>query len=83
MTEQAKDWYFNTVKEIPEQGKKSRIEDRMGPYASREDAIKAWKIVQERNKKWEDDDKKWNRDWGRKSQPNEENPSAQRGPIED
>jgi hypothetical protein len=44
---------------VPEQGKRTRIENRMGPYSSREEALKAWKIVQERNKKWEDDDRKW------------------------
>jgi hypothetical protein len=53
------EWYFNTEKQVPEQGKRTRIENRMGPYSSREEALKAWKIVQERNKKWEDDDRKW------------------------
>ncbi|MCI1984173.1 MAG: hypothetical protein LKJ47_05315 [Bifidobacteriaceae bacterium] len=52
-------WYFNTSTQLPEQGKKTRIEHRMGPYESKAEALKAWKIVQQRNKKWEDDDRKW------------------------
>jgi hypothetical protein len=68
MSDEKQEWYFNTVRQVPEMGKKSRIEDRIGPYSSRDAALKAWKIVQERNKKWEDDDKEWNADWGKGAQ---------------
>ncbi len=34
---------------------------RMGPYRTREDALDAWKIVQERNLKWEEQDREWKR----------------------
>lgn len=52
-------WYFNTVTEQPELGPQSPISQRMGPYATREDALDAWRIVQTRNKKWDDDDREW------------------------
>ena len=44
-----KQWYFNTVTEQPELGMVSPASHRMGPYKTREDALDAWKIVQERN----------------------------------
>ena len=43
-----KQWYFNTVTEQPELGMISPASHRMGPYRTREDALDAWKIVQER-----------------------------------
>ena len=49
-----KQWYFNTVTEQPELGMISPASHRMGPYRTREDALDAWKIVQERNLKWEE-----------------------------
>lgn len=63
-----KNWYFNQVSEEPEYGKLSPSEVRMGPYESREAALKAWKIVKQRNKKWEDDEKRWQKTWGGKVQ---------------
>ena len=63
MTQQ-KQWYFNTVTEQPELGPLSPISQRMGPYATREDALHAWKIVEERNKAWEQQDAEWNRGEG-------------------
>lgn len=56
-----KQWYFNTVTEQPELGPKSPIGQRMGPYRTREDALDAWKIVRERNLKWEEQDRQWSR----------------------
>ena len=41
-------WYFNTVTEQPELGMISPASHRMGPYKTKEDALDAWKIVQER-----------------------------------
>lgn len=58
-----KRWYFNTVTEEPEYGPLSPISQRMGPYATREDALDAWRIVRERNNKWDDEDREWAR-WG-------------------
>ena len=42
-----KQWYFNTVTEQPELGMISPASHRMGPYKTREDALDAWKIVQQ------------------------------------
>ncbi|GGI13264.1 hypothetical protein GCM10007377_05090 [Galliscardovia ingluviei] len=53
-------WYFNMRTGKVELGKLSPVTERMGPYASKEDAEHAWQIVQTRNKRWEDDDRKWN-----------------------
>ena len=54
-----KQWYFNSVTQQPELGPVSPITQRMGPYATREDALKAWQIVEERNKEWNDADRQW------------------------
>ena len=35
-------WYYNTVKQRAEYGKISPIEQRMGPYKTKEDAEHAW-----------------------------------------
>lgn len=56
-----KQWCFNTVTEQPELGMVSPASHRMGPYKTREDALDAWKIVQERNLKWEEQDREWKR----------------------
>ena len=58
-----KQWYFNTVTEQPELGMISPASHRMGPYKTREDALDAWKIVQERNIKWEEQDRLRHRDF--------------------
>ena len=42
-----KQWYFNTVKKQAELGMVSPIEQRMGPYKTKEDAEHAWDIVVE------------------------------------
>ena len=56
-----KNWYYNTVTGEPEYGPLSPMEKRMGPYRTREDAVDAWRIVQERNAKWDEQDRQWNR----------------------
>lgn len=55
-------WYFNMVTGEPELGPLSPIDRRMGPYDSREDAVNAWKIVRERNRRWEEQDRRWGGD---------------------
>ena len=55
-------WYFNMVTGEPELGPLSPIDRRMGPYDSREDAMNAWKIVRERNRRWEEQDRRWGGD---------------------
>ena len=56
-------WYVNTVTGEPELGMKSPVTQRMGPYASREDAMRAFQIAEERNALWDAETKAWNR-WG-------------------
>ena len=51
-------WYYNTVKQRAEYGKISPIEQRMGPYKTKEDAEHAWDIVVDRNAKW-DENRRW------------------------
>ena len=55
-------WYFNMVTGEPELGPLSPIDRRMGPYDSREDAMNAWKIVRECNRRWEEQDRRWGGD---------------------
>mgnify|MGYP003586467547 FL=1 len=49
-----KQWYFNTVKKQAELGMVSPIEQRMGPYKTKEDAEQAWDIVVDSNARWEE-----------------------------
>ena len=53
MTE-PQEWYYNTVTGEVELGPQSPMQNRLGPYATREDAEKALEIAKKRNKKWED-----------------------------
>lgn len=61
MGEETKQWYFNTVTGEPELGPLSPMDRRMGPYRTREDALDAWRIVKERNLKWEEANRQWNK----------------------
>lgn len=54
-----KKWYFNMRTGKPELGPQSPVGERMGPYDSEEDALDAWKIVEERNRLWEEQDRDW------------------------
>ena len=54
-----KQWYFNTVKKQAELGMVSPIEQRMGPYKTKEDAEHAWDIVVDRNARWEEENRRW------------------------
>lgn len=58
-----KQWYFNTVKKQAELGMVSPIEQRMGPYKTKEDAEHAWDIVVDRNARWEEENRRW-KDYG-------------------
>lgn len=51
------EYYYNVKTKQVEEGPVSPVEDRMGPYASREDAARAFEIAAERNEKWEEEDK--------------------------
>ncbi|MUH58930.1 hypothetical protein [Bifidobacterium canis] len=54
------EWYYNTVTGEVEQGPQSPMQNRLGPYKTREDAQKALEIAKKRNKKWDDQDRAWN-----------------------
>ena len=57
-----KQWYVNTVTGQIAQGKLWPDTQRLGPYATRDDAANAWTIIEKRNKAWDEDDKQW-RQW--------------------
>ncbi|WP_024627932.1 hypothetical protein [Bifidobacterium sp. A11] len=69
-------WYFNTVTGIPEQGKLSPEDRRMGPYRSRQEALDAWKIAKRRNKEWDEEDRRWRQAW--EGEPEQGQSSADR-----
>lgn len=53
-------WYCVKHHDVePEEG--CRAKDRLGPYASREEASQALAKVEERNERW-DNDPRWNDD---------------------
>lgn len=56
-------WYVNTRTGKPELGMISPMNQRMGPYATYEDAMHAKDIVEERNALWDAQTKAWD-DWG-------------------
>ncbi len=70
-----KQWYFNMATEQPELGPLSPINQRMGPYKTRKDALDAWRIVQERNERWEEENRKWNR-WDDSDKTEDDNDSV-------
>ncbi|WP_236630800.1 hypothetical protein [Bifidobacterium aemilianum] len=56
-------WYLNTQTGQPELGMLSPATQRMGPYRSREAALKAWRIADRRNDDWEEEDRRWRAAW--------------------
>lgn len=59
MNDMAHQWFFNTKTGEPELGPQSPANVRLGPYRTREDALRAWEIVRNRNRKWDSDDASW------------------------
>lgn len=49
------EWYYNLVTGQVEQYEGGKAVDRLGPYASREEAQHALEQAQERNEAWEND----------------------------
>ena len=56
-----KQWYFNTVTEQPELGMISPASHRMGRTEPVRTRSTRGTIVQERNLKWEEQDREWKR----------------------
>ena len=55
----ATEYYYNLSTGDVEEGRQSYASNRMGPYATREEAAHAFARAKERNKKWEADDEEW------------------------
>lgn len=51
-------WYNTSTKTVESDEKASKVVDRLGPYATREEAEHALEKVAERNETW-DNDEKW------------------------
>ncbi|POX37615.1 hypothetical protein C3486_27525 [Streptomyces sp. Ru73] len=49
------EWYYCLKHGTVEEGPECRAADRMGPYASREEAAHAMETARERNAEWEND----------------------------
>ena len=55
-------WWYNTAtKTVEPDSKAGKVVDRLGPYATREEAEHAMEKVAERNEAW-DNDPNWNDD---------------------
>ncbi|MER5888723.1 hypothetical protein ABT160_33265 [Streptomyces sp. NPDC001941] len=54
-------WYYNVKTRSVEQGTQSSQADRMGPYATREEAERAIETAEKRNEDW-NEDPRWNDD---------------------
>lgn len=56
MTE-TKQYWFNTKTMAVEEGWQSLAIYRIGPFSSREEALRAYEILRERTEKWEEEEK--------------------------
>lgn len=65
------EFYYNLETGEVEEGKASDVFDRMGPYATREEAANALKSAGARNEKWDKEDKEWE-DWDDDGEPDED-----------
>jgi len=54
-------WYDLKTKSVVSDDNKTKVTDRLGPYASREEAERALQKVDERNESY-DNDPRWNDD---------------------
>lgn len=57
-------YYYNTQTGEVEQGYASDWTDRMGPYATREEAANALANAAARNREWDQADRNWDGDQG-------------------
>jgi len=58
-TTDSEQWYWCTKDDRAERGPGCPAQFRMGPYASREEALNWQQKVEGRNDRWEDDDERW------------------------
>ncbi|GAA4432928.1 hypothetical protein GCM10023169_39270 [Georgenia halophila] len=56
----AEQWYYDLGTKQVVQGKVRGATNRMGPYASAEEAAQAMKHADERNEEWTEEEKAWN-----------------------
>lgn len=66
-----REYYYNLETGEVEEGKRSDVFERMGPYPTREEAEAALTSADARNKKWDDEDKAWD-DWDDDGEPDED-----------
>lgn len=52
-------YYYNLSTGTVEEGAQSPATERMGPYATREEAERALSTAAQRNQAWEEEDKQW------------------------
>jgi hypothetical protein len=50
------EWWFNTVTKEVEEGPQSLAVDRVGPFATQEEASRAPEIIAERARRWAEED---------------------------
>lgn len=58
------EYYFNTRTHMVEKGRQSSWEHLMGPYATADEASRAFEIARKRSQSWDDDDRAWRGDDG-------------------
>ncbi|WP_372407095.1 hypothetical protein [Streptomyces luteireticuli] len=49
------EWYYCLEHRVVEEGPQCRAADRMGPYATREEAARAMETARERDEAWRED----------------------------
>ncbi len=56
------EYYFNTATRMVEKGRQSSWEHLMGPYATHEEAQRAFEIARDKSADWDEDDAAWRDD---------------------
>ncbi|MFF1909590.1 hypothetical protein [Kitasatospora sp. NPDC058218] len=53
------EWFYCIKHAKVEEGPECPAKDRLGPYATREEATHALETAEERNREWKSDDARW------------------------
>ncbi len=53
-------WYNVTTRQVEDDANRSRDDEVMGPYATKEEAANALTHARENTERWDEDDRRWN-----------------------
>ena len=53
-------WFNVTTRQVEDDANRSRDDEVMGPYETREEAAKALAHARENTERWDEEDRRWN-----------------------